>query len=379
MIEDNHIHHINNKQNLAGAEIGGIKMHAAIDVTIRRNHFHHCTRGLWLDWQAQGTRVTGNLFHDNVPPAGTRIADDLALGEDIFIEVSHGPTLIDHNLLLSDCAARISTQGIAFVHNLIAGSFTWVGDGTDNGGRRLPTPRYTPYHVPHRTEVAGFMTILHGDARFYNNIFVQKKIRPDLTDFAEKTGHSSLHGFQFVCGTKPYDGYPTAAQYFSRFTPESAVDHEGKDIYYDHLPVYTGGNVYFNGASPCDSEEHFRVDTEHPVTLSLTEDGGAYRLKTDLYRYIPDLRRPLSAPKCWGKPSSRNRNLRLRTGRRSFSTGTISGKNGGSVPSPAHSPAKAKPLIIWPEPAGGETQCFPSRQRFRYSPGDIPYFSWKRV
>ncbi|MBQ1362755.1 MAG: hypothetical protein IIY43_06870, partial [Oscillospiraceae bacterium] len=29
LIEDCHIHHINNKQNLAGAEIGGIKMHAA--------------------------------------------------------------------------------------------------------------------------------------------------------------------------------------------------------------------------------------------------------------------------------------------------------------------------------------------------------------
>ena len=29
---------INNKQNLAGAEIGGIKMHAAIDVIFRRNH-----------------------------------------------------------------------------------------------------------------------------------------------------------------------------------------------------------------------------------------------------------------------------------------------------------------------------------------------------
>ena len=130
---------------------------------------------------------------------------------------------------------------------------------------------------------------------------MQKKIRPDLTDFAEKTGHSSLHGFQFVCGTKPYDGYPTAAQYFSQFTPESAVDHEGKDIYYDHLPVYTGGNVYFNGASPCDSEEHFRVDTEHPVTLSLTEDGGAYRLKTDLYRYIPDFETPFVSTEMLGE------------------------------------------------------------------------------
>lgn len=46
------------------------------------------------------------------------------MGEDIFVEVSHGPTLIDNNLLLSDHAARLSTQGVAMVHNLICGSFT---------------------------------------------------------------------------------------------------------------------------------------------------------------------------------------------------------------------------------------------------------------
>ena len=170
---------------------------------IRRNHFHHCTRGLWLDWQAQGTRVTGNLFHDNVPPEGTIISNGLALGEDIFIEVSHGPTLVDNNLLLSACACRLSTQGLAFVHNLIAGSFTWVGNGTDNGGVNLPTPRYTPYHVPHRTEIAGFMTILHGDARFYNNIFVQQPVPDGIKDQVTKDNTRSS-----VCGTKPYDGYP---------------------------------------------------------------------------------------------------------------------------------------------------------------------------
>jgi len=163
IIEDNHIHHINNKQDLAGAEIGGIKMHAAIDVIFRRNHFHHCTRGLWLDWQAQGTHVTQNLFHDNTPPEDVECAPILGIGEDIFIEVSHGPTLVDNNLLLSRCSSRISTQGVAFVHNLIAGSFTWVGLGTDNGGSKLPTPRYTPYHFPHQTVVAGFMTIQDGD------------------------------------------------------------------------------------------------------------------------------------------------------------------------------------------------------------------------
>ncbi|MCI9124178.1 MAG: DUF1565 domain-containing protein [Eubacterium sp.] len=287
LIEDNHIHHINNKQNLAGAEIGGIKMHAAIDVIYRRNHIHHCTRGLWLDWQAQGTRVTQNLFHDNVPPKGTKIADGLALGEDIFIEVSHGPTLIDNNLLLSDCSARVSTQGIAFVHNLIAGSFTWVGQGTDNGGRRLSTTRYTPYHVPHRTEVAGFMSILHGDARFYNNIFVQKEICGEYVDYAKTIGMSAPDLIHFTCGTVPYSGYPTAEAYFGQFTLETATDHEGHDIYYDHLPVYTGGNVYFNGALPCDTEQNFRADTEHTVTLELTETDGQWKLHTNLYEYLP--------------------------------------------------------------------------------------------
>ena len=289
IIEDNHIHHINNKQDLAGAEIGGIKMHAAIDVIIRRNHFHHCTRGLWLDWQAQGTRVSQNLFHDNVPPAGTEIANNLALGEDIFVEVSHGPTLIDNNLLLSNCSGRLSTQGLAFVHNLIAGSFTWVGKGTDNGGRRFNTARYTPYHMPHRTEVAGFMTILHGDARFYNNIFVQQEIREDLVRYAQANEIASPDQVQFACGTVPYDGYPTAEAYFSQFTAYVVAHREERDIFYDHLPVYTGGNIYFNGAKPCDTEENCYVDEEHTVSLELKESDGTWKLSTNLYNFLPQL------------------------------------------------------------------------------------------
>lgn len=292
IIEDNHIHHINNKQDLAGAEIGGIKMHAAIDVIIRRNHFEYCTRGLWLDWQAQGTRVSQNLFNNNEPPEGTDIINGLALAEDIFVEVSHGPTLIDNNILLSICAGRISTQGIAFVHNLIAGSFTWVGDGTDNGGRKFATPRYTPYHVPHRTEIAGFMTILHGDARFYNNIFVQREFRKDLLDYTKSKNLDKMNKYNFICGTKPYDGYPTAEKYFKQFSEDITVDDWEKvdrDIYYDHLPVYTGGNIYFNGAQPCNLEEKYIIDDEHKIKLYLENIDGKIYLKTNLYEYLPKM------------------------------------------------------------------------------------------
>ena len=203
------------------------------------------------------------------------------------MEVSHGPTLIDNNLLLSEAAGRLSTQGLAFVHNLIAGTFTYVGNGVDNGGKVFPTPRYTPYHVPHRTEVDGFMTILHGDARFYNNIFVQMPVRSIYTEYAKKMNLEGPGWLNEICGTKPYDGYPKEEEYLARFTAENYNIREERDKYYDHLPVYSGGNVYFNGAQPYDGEEDFVLDTEHKVELKLVCGDDGCRLVTDLYEYLP--------------------------------------------------------------------------------------------
>lgn len=284
LIEDNHIHHINNKQQLAGAEIGGIKMHAAIDVIYRRNHIHHCTRGIWLDWQAQGTRVTQNLLHHNMPPKGTKITSGMALGEDIFMEVSHGPTLIDNNILLSTYSIRMSAQGVACVHNIIAGPFTSVGGGTDNSG--TSAPRYTPYHLPHRTEIAGFMTFLHGDNRFYNNVFVQNKVPQELVDL--KDVFSSCDGIE-VTGTKPFDGYPTEAEYRAKFFVEGDDGaREDRNKYYTKLPIYTGGNVYVNGAKPCDKELNYKMIEGKEVYLDIRESDDGWRLDTNLYEQIPE-------------------------------------------------------------------------------------------
>lgn len=268
LIEDNHIHHINNKQELDGAEIGGIKLHAAIDTVIRRNHIHHCTRGLWLDWQAQGTRVTRNLFHHNTPPTGTRILYHLEMGEDIFVEVSHGPTLIDNNLLLSDYACRLSTQGVAMVHNLIAGSFTKVGTGTDNGG----LPRYTPYHEPHGTRINGFMTFLHGDMRFFNNIFLQQEIRSCFDADMEPLNIR----LNKETGTFVYDEYPSPEEYEALFSDGNLFRY---DRYYTKLPVESEGNLFANGARPCRTEKEY-VLAEQPLSFSLEErsDGWYFRL-----------------------------------------------------------------------------------------------------
>lgn len=295
IIEDNHIHNINNKRNLAGAEIGGIKMHAAIDVIYRRNHIHHCTRGIWLDWQAQGTRVTQNLFHDNSVPTLSEWGDNVPkelygeVGEDIFVEVSHGPTLIDNNIMLSTRALKLASQGAAVVHNIIGGSIAAVGRGTDNGSATIPSPRYTPYHVPHRTEVNGFMTILHGDDRFYNNIFVQQYVHPVLIE-AEKENIDNNNEWddgRTEVGLDCFDAYKTFDEWNKQFEGYCNIGSVSGDKYYDHLPVWAEGNCYFNGAKPWNKENGAYVDRSSEVKLELSCVDGAYKLETNLYNLLP--------------------------------------------------------------------------------------------
>ena len=278
IIEDNHIHHINNMMELGGAEIAGIKMHAAIDVTIRRNYIHHCTMGVWNDWEAQGTRISRNLMHDNMRPGFAKQLTGGMTSQDIFVEVGHGPTLIDNNILLSDVSLRIATQGVAMVHNLICGALTYVGEGTG--------PRYTPYHMPHRTEVMGFMTILHGDDRFYNNIFVQKWPADNFAARSDSTDRPLTENREV--GTHVWDGYPTYDEWIAQFDMDTDTPNMGKlaPAHESHLPVWIDGNVYFNGAKAWEKEQHNRVDTEHNVSVDVAEKDGKPVLETDLYQYL---------------------------------------------------------------------------------------------
>lgn len=292
VIEDNHIHHINNKQNLAGAEIGGIKMHAAIDCIYRRNHIHHCTRGLWLDWQAQGTRVTQNFFHDNCLPYEYNQNKESGVGcaEDLFIEVSHGPTLLDNNIFLSDRAVKLCTQGVAFVHNIVAGGLVAVGRGVNNGAPDIPCPRFTPYHQIHRTEVAGFMTILHGDCKFYNNVFIQKEMRPFLkAEWKRNTRNKNdWDDANIKAGTWPYEKYPAYEDWVHEFDGYCGMGSVNTNRYYSKLPVWAEGNAYFNGAVPMRCEKDAVVDKKSKVFIDWKNEDGKISIRTNLFDYLPE-------------------------------------------------------------------------------------------
>ena len=280
-IEDCHIHNVCNSQQLGGAETAGIKLHAAIDVTIRRNHIHHSIMGVWLDWEAQGARISQNLMHDNYRPDGILPAKGAMFSNDIFIEVGHGPTLIDNNVLLSKVALAMPTEGVALVHNFVLGAFCLVNSGVDSIVNGQREPRYTPYHIRHRTEVAGFMTILHGDDRVYNNIFIQHY---PITEEKKPTDNDYN-----VTGTAPLDIFPTYEEWIANFKMDEEPDMGPLATYhFGHLPVWLSGNAYFNGATVCKHEKNCLIDKDAKVEVKLVEKDGTYRLETNVYDYMKD-------------------------------------------------------------------------------------------
>ena len=285
-IEDCHIHHICNSQQLGGAETAGIKLHAGIDVTIRRNHIHHSIMGVWLDWEAQGARISQNLMHDNRRPAGREQAMGAMFSTDIFIEVGHGPTLIDNNILLSPVSVTIPSEGIACVHNLILGGFSLINSGVDSVVNGQREPRYTPYHIRHRTEVAGFMTILHGDDRIYNNLFIQAW--PVEEAARDKKPTDADHPY---VGTAPFDIFPTYEEWVSPFLPGGNPDMRAlAERHFGHLPVWVEGNAYFNGATICKHEKHKLCGSESGITIELVEKDGKYSIRTNVFDEMKDFR-----------------------------------------------------------------------------------------
>ena len=293
-IEDCHIHHVCNSQQLGGAETAGIKLHAAIDVTIRRNHIHHCIMGVWCDWQAQGARISQNLMHDNMKPEGRSHARGAMFNCDVFIEVGHGPTLIDNNVLLSKVSVVMPSEGLACVHNLMLGGFGLVNSGVDSIVNGQREPRYTPYHIRHRTEVAGFMTILHGDDRIYNNIFVQHY---PITDPDRQPTASDYERV----GTAPMDIFPSYDEWISHFMMDREPDMGALARYhFGHLPVWVHGNAYLAGATVSKHEDQgFTADG--PVTVELVEKEGKCCLNTNIYDIMKDFRVGLVSSDTLGK------------------------------------------------------------------------------
>jgi hypothetical protein len=242
-IHHNHIYNIDRKREMYGYEIAGIKFHAAIDVYIHHNKIHDCSLGIWSDWETQGTRISKNLFYNN--------------NRDLFVEVSHGPYVVDNNILTSDYAMDNFSQGGAYVNNLICGKLR----------QDKVLDRATQYHLPHSTKVAGFACIYGGDDRFYNNVFV---------------GTEGLKGV----GTSHYNNYTTSLE---EYIEEVHKTHGDLEVYQPiEQPVYIDNNAYFNGAEAFAKEKSKLVDDFNPK-VSIKVDGDKVYLSCEMPKSFEDI------------------------------------------------------------------------------------------
>jgi alpha-N-arabinofuranosidase len=226
-VTGNTIHDIHVRQLFTGAEMAGIKFHGAIDVVIGHNHIYRTVLGLWLDWMAQGARVTGNLFHDN--------------RTDLFVEVDHGPFLVDNNVFLSPSTLLSVSQGGAYVHNLMAGKLQIVPYDA----------RQTPFHKAHSTALAGMHDNPFGDDKYFNNLLA---------------GPGDLSA---------YDAAP--------------------------LPVRMDGNVFLRGAKPSKHEREPVVKSDLDPAPKLVESAGGFYLEIAFEKTFGDRGRRLVTTELLGK------------------------------------------------------------------------------
>ncbi|OMF94813.1 right-handed parallel beta-helix repeat-containing protein [Paenibacillus sp. FSL R7-0337] len=289
-IVQNRIYNIHHKRIFHGAEVGGIKLHASLDTQICDNVIYSSYRALWLDWQAQGTRISRNVFYDN-------------LSEDFFMEVCHGPYMVDHNLFLSPMNFRNMAQGGAFVHNLFAGRFVV----------RPELTRYTPYHMPHETAIAGYSNFTGGDDRYYNNIFLRDEDkdnevvpmtffehlplapREQLNDNGERVMDGipdNSRCYLHPVGLGGYNEHPNALdkQWWEYTKAEiKAMIDSGKPFHPEQmaLPVAIQGNLYLKDAVPGAHERSAKVYADKGIEIEVDPASG----KVQVHIVNPELLR----------------------------------------------------------------------------------------
>ena len=153
----NLIEDTNYRKEFGGWETAAIKFHNSVDTVISGNLIRGVFReiqgafGIWIDFGNQGIRISGNIIYNT---------DEAT----VFLEMNHGPTLVDNNILVGK-PTRSNSEATIFAHNL------FVDCGYDY---RPDTNRRSQYFKPHTTKAVGRKSGTARDDRWFNNIFVRQ-------------------------------------------------------------------------------------------------------------------------------------------------------------------------------------------------------------
>lgn len=252
VIEGNTVHHIHVRRLFSGFEQAGIKFHAPIDSVIRGNRIFDCVSGLWLDWMTQGTRVSGNLFYNN------------GVGHDLFIEVSHGPFVVDNNLFLSKRSLSSWSEGGLYAHNLFAGSVDLYAELT----------RVTPFHCAHSTEILDWKNVSIGNDLFLNNVFADPN---GMSDYDASTEPVRFEGNLFLGESTP-STHDTTATRNVRVGP--------------FLPEIRSAEVFLPSGTNCPELSVSLIESRqlgiHAITGCRYEnpDGSTFVLDRDYFGFV---------------------------------------------------------------------------------------------
>jgi len=193
----NLIEETNYRREFGGWETAAIKFHNSVDTVISGNLIRGVFRqeqgafGIWMDFGNQGTRITRNIIYNT--EAAT-----------VFLEMNHGPTLVDNNVLVGQ-SVRSNSEATVFAHNL------FIDCGYDYSP---DTQRRSQYYKPHTTETVGRKSGTAQDDKWFNNIF----IRQGLDRVKTASGYASDHNVflegakksTFGDGNSVVDSYVTA-------------------------------------------------------------------------------------------------------------------------------------------------------------------------
>ena len=157
VISGNLIEDTNYRKEFGGWETAAIKFHLSVDTVISGNLIRGVFRqkqgafGIWIDFGNQGIRITRNLIYNT--EAAT-----------VFLEMDHGPILVDNNILIGE-SVRSNSEATVFAHNLFV----------DCGYEYTPdVKRRSQYYQPHTAKVVGRKTGTARDDKWFNNIFVRR-------------------------------------------------------------------------------------------------------------------------------------------------------------------------------------------------------------
>ncbi|MBN2476376.1 MAG: right-handed parallel beta-helix repeat-containing protein [Pirellulales bacterium] len=157
LIAGNCIEETNYRKEFGGWETAAIKFHNSVDTVISGNLIRGVFRqqqgafGIWIDFGNQGIRITRNVIYNT--EAAT-----------VFLEMNHGPTVVDHNVLIGE-AVSSNSEATVFAHNLLVDCpYQYHPD----------VNRRSQYFEPHTTKTAGRKTGTAQDDKWFGNVFVRR-------------------------------------------------------------------------------------------------------------------------------------------------------------------------------------------------------------